>query len=346
MPGLKPSSPRGRLLQSWTAAVDDYAIAGAWSARDELLLVADAAGGVHAFEGATGALRWAQPSAHPGGVLAASLDPRGERWATAGQDGCVLIWEARTGRVCSRLPLTSRWVEHVAWSEDGAWLAAAFGRDVQVVTRAGEAVCALPTHASTVSALAWSSAQELGTACYGAVAFHRVPEGTAHQRLEWRGSLVSMALSPQGVVACGSQDNSVHFWRRSSGQDSSMSGYPGKPAVLTFSQDGGLLATGGGDAVTVWSFTGKGPEGTRPGVLELHTAPIIALAFAARSRLLASGARDGGVALWELNRHGSGRAVGIAAVGGAIAALCWRSSGDGLAALDAHGGLSAWRLGR
>ena len=81
-----------------------------------------------------------------------------------------------------------------------------------------------------------------------------------------------MVLSPDGdIVACGSQDNSVHFWRRSTEEDSMMSGYPGKPSALAFDDTGTLLATGGGEAVTVWSFQGSSPEGTRPGVLELES---------------------------------------------------------------------------
>ena len=62
-------------------------------------------------------------------------------------------------------------------------------------------------------------------------------------------------LRPDGdIVACGSQDNTVHFWRRSSGKDSMMSGYAGKPSALALSASGILLATGGGQDVTVWSF--------------------------------------------------------------------------------------------
>ena len=62
---------------------------------------------------------------------------------------------------------------------------------------------------------------ELATACYGQVQFLDGVSGNLIQKLEWKGSLVSIALSSDSdVVACGSQDNSVHFWRRSSGNDS------------------------------------------------------------------------------------------------------------------------------
>ena len=186
----------------------------------------------------------------------------------------------------------------------------------------------LMIHPSTVSAIAWCSAEELATACYGRVTFFDASTGELRQKLEWKGSLVSMVLSPDGdIVACGSQDNSVHFWRRSTEQDSMMSGYPAKPSALAFDDTGTLLATGGGEAVTVWSFQGSGPEGTRPGVLELHAQPVTTLAFARRAMRLASGGRDGAVVVWSLQRDGEGRPIGNAVVTGVVAELYWRPDG-------------------
>ena len=156
-----------------------------------------------------------------------------------------------------------------------------------------------------------------------------------------------MVLSPDGdTVACGSQDNSVHFWRRSTGNDSMMGGYLGKPSALAFDNTGTLLATGGGEAVTVWSFDGDGPEGTRPGVLEAHSEPVTSLIFSPNRPILASGARDGSVVLWALRRDGVGQAVGAARLDDLVAGLVWRPDGEGLAALDAKGGVTCWRVGR
>ena len=145
---------------------------------------------------------------------------------------------------------------------------------------------------------------------YGRVTFFGASTGALCQKLEWTGSLVSMVLSPDGdVVACGSQDNSVHFWRRSTEEDSMMSGYRAKPSALAFDETGTLLATGGGEAVTIWSFRGSGPEGTRPGVLEHHVQTVTTLAFARRGMRLASGARDRGVVVWSVGRDGQGHAI-------------------------------------
>lgn len=123
-----------------------------------------------------------------------------------------------------------------------------------------------------------------------------------------------------------------------------MSGYPGKPSALAFDDTGTLLATGGGEAVTVWSFQGDGPEGTRPGLLELHAQPITALSFARRGMRLASGARDGAVIVWGLGNDGEGAPVGVALVGDVVAALAWRPDGRALAAVDARGGVTTWRV--
>jgi len=347
MSDLSPDNPRGVLRRGWSAPVDDYAIDGGWMRRGGSLVVGDAAGGVSGFEGTSGALLWARRQVHEGGLLGVGIHPGGDSFATAGQDGRVLIWNAADGQIRQALDLGSGWVENLAWSLDGRWLAASISRRVHVFGADGHEAWRSPEHPSTVSAIAWTDTGELATACYGRVSFFDASSGEVRQTLEWKGSLVSMVLSPDGdVVACGSQDNSVHFWRRSTAQDSMMSGYPGKPSALAFDDTGMLLATGGGEAVTVWSFQDGGPEGSRPGVLELHVQPITTLSFALRGLRLASGARDGAVIVWALQADGEGRPVGAALVGDAVVRVAWRPDDRALAALDARGGVTVWRVNK
>ena len=308
-------------------------------------MVGDAAGGVYAFDGKSGATAWERRGVHEGGVLAVAIHPSGTAFATAGQDSRVLIWSAAEGQVSRAIDVGGGWVENVAWSPDGQWLAASCSRQVRAYGADGAEVWRSDDHPSTVSAIAWSSVGELATACYGRVTFFDASTGEPRQKLEWQGSLVSMVLSSDGdIVACGSQDNSVHFWRRSTEEDSMMSGYPAKPSALAFDDTGTLLATGGGEAVTVWSFQGSGPEGTRPGVLELHVQPVTTLAFAPGAMRLASGARDGGVVVWSLQRDGEGGSIGAAVVADVVGGLYWRPDGRALAALDAQGGATVWRV--
>lgn len=346
MSDLSTDRTSGVLHQSWSAEVNDYAIAGGWTQGGDTLIVGDSAGGVYAFDGKSGATVWACPGKHEDGLLAMTVHPSGKAFATAGQDGRILIWDVAKGQVKHVVDVGTGWVENVAWSPDGQWLGASCSRQVCVYSADGKEIWQSDDHPSTISTIAWSNTEELATACYGRVTFFDASTGELRQKLEWKDSLVSMVLSPDGnIVACGSQDNSVHFWRRSTERGSKMSGYPGKPSALAFDDTGTLLATGGCEAVTVWSFQGSGPEGTQPSVLEVHVQPVTTLAFARRGMRLASGARDGMVVVWSLQDDGGGDPIGAALLEDVIAELYWRPDDRALAALDAQGGVTVWWLG-
>ena len=347
MSDLNAGSPMGVLRRGWSAEVNDYAIAGGWCLAGDALVAGDAQGSVYAFDGKSGAIAWERPEVHDGGMLSMAIQPGGKVFATAGQDGRVLMWDAAEGEVSRAIDVGNAWVENVTWSPDGQLLAASCARQVHIYDTDGAEVWRSDDHPSTVSAVAWSGAGELATACYGRVSFFQAATGELRQKLEWQGSLVSMVLSSDGgIVVCGSQDNSVHFWRRSTGQDSEMFGYPGKPSALAFDDTNTLLATGGGESVTVWSFRKKGPEGTRPGVLQFHIQPITTLAFAPGAMRLASGGRDGAVVVWSLQRNGKGGPIGAEELGGSVADLYWRPDGGALAALDSQGGVTVWEIGQ
>ena len=304
---LISKGPQGVLKKGWSAQVDDYAIANDWAQQGNVLVVGDSAGGVFGFEGSSGSTLWKQSGSHDGGLLAIKMHPDGNKFATVGQDGRLLIWNAIDGDIIHNIKIGNSWAESLEWSTDGKWLAISMSRYVHVYSVDGYEAWRSSKHPSTVSAIAWSGSKEIATACYGQVTFLDASTGDLQQKFEWKGSLVSMVLSPdKDVVACGSQDNTVHFWRRSTSQDSMMSGYPGKPSILEFDKAGKVLATSGGESVTVWSFDGKGPEGTNPGMLKLHIKPITALSFASSGLVLASGARDGAVFVWDLKSNGNG----------------------------------------
>tara|TARA_Y100001968_G_scaffold168387_1_gene154203 strand:- start:1367 stop:2440 length:1074 start_codon:yes stop_codon:yes gene_type:complete len=343
MPSLKALPPQGMLHKGWTAQVDDYAIVCGWALHGDIFLAGDVAGGLYAFEGKYGDAVWQQKGVHKGSLLAMSIHPNGNTFATGGQDGCAVIWKSKEGELSKRLEIGKGWIEHLKWSQDGKFLAVVLSRYVYVFDVEGQEQWRSEEHPSTVSAIAWSMSNELATACYGQVTFFDVEGDQINQKLQWQGSLVSMELSPDGdIVACGSQDNSVHFWRRSTGQDAEMTGYPGKPSQLAFDQSGTVLATGGSDRVTVWSFQGNGPEGTVPGELVLHTDTISSLAFSHGGMLLASAARDGSVFTWFLQKNGEGDPIGGAFAGDLVSQMSWRPDNSALAAIDANGGINIW----
>jgi WD40 repeat protein len=237
------------------------------------------------------------------------------------------------------------WAENVSWSPDGSLIATSLSKTVYVYSASGEEVWRTSDHQSTVSTIAWTNKGELATACYGQVQFLDGVSGNLIQKLEWKGSLVSIALSSDSdVVACGSQDNSVHFWRRSSGNDSKMSGYPFKPSALSFNNKGTLLATGGSEAATVWNFEGDGPEGTSPLELDYHSDAITSLLFSNHSNRLLSGCRNGTVVLWEISPDNTPTKLGVGQVADTVAELYWRPDDRAVAALDRQGGVTVWRI--
>jgi WD40 repeat protein len=282
--------------------------------------------------------------AHDGGVLGASLSPDGKLIATCGQDANAKLWRV-SGELLRELPGgTSAWVEHVAWAPAGGRLATAAGRKVRVWTTDGDPVVETEPLASTVTALAWrADGSGLAATCYGGVHILPFVPGAKVRHLSWKGSLISLAWSPSAkVIACGSQDCSVHFWRLSSGQDSQMSGYPFKPKALAWDSESKLLATAGDATVTVWDFRGKGPEGTRPLQLEAHKAVCTRLAFHPKKGLLASGSQDTGVLLWEPRR--GDKPTRFAFLEDEITALAWLPTGQGLLGADASGNVSLWSV--
>ena len=137
MSGVSNKSKKGILRRGWTASVDDYAISGGWSLGGEVLMVADASGGIFAFEGKSGDVLWSQQKVHEGSGLATSIHPSGTKFATAGKDGKVLVWDVSKGNVMQTLDAGSGWVENVVWSPDGQWLATSCSRQVRVFNEDG-----------------------------------------------------------------------------------------------------------------------------------------------------------------------------------------------------------------
>jgi WD40 repeat protein len=340
------SKPRtiGALGSGWLAHTEDYPLALSWSCDGSALFTIDAAGRLYCFDGRSGVLRWSR-DAHKDGAITVACSPTAAVLVSAGKDGCVRLWDTHNGKTLATLEFDASWVEHLAWSPDGQHFAAAGGRLATIWSEDAQRRTQCTEHGSTVSALAWSTASELVTACYGQVSCWQANSGALSDRFTWAGSLISLALSADGaIIACGSQDASVHFWRRASRADSEIRGYRRKPSVIAFDRNSEWLASNGDDFVTLWNFTGDGPEDSQPLILDRHSDTVTCLEFARRYDLLASGARDGSVCLWSLGSRRAGHLVGGSVLGAAVVKLAWRPDQRALAGLDASGAVNCWRV--
>ena len=331
----------------WHSLLKDCAISGGWTADGKALVVCDALGGIYVFDGDSGKIIWSITNAHKNGGLATAIHPLENKFLSTGQDGKVFFWETYDNNYKKNIDLGDCWVENASWSQDGNLFAVSCSRKVHIFDKFGEKIWVSDNHKSTVSNIAWSVNNELATSCYGRVSFFEGISGKLKQKLEWKGSLVSMILSPNGdIVVCGSQDNTVHFWRRSTEKDSMMSGYPLKPTNLAFDKSGTFLATGGSEQITVWSFAGDGPEGTSPLSLKFHKNPITSLAFSNRGMNLVSGSKDGSLAIWGLREDNKGGDLCDTRVAESISKLYWRPDDNAIAALDRQGGVTVFFRGK
>lgn len=338
---MPPLSPRAALPEGWRFAAGDYVVGVDWAHGGRRCAVGCGAGAVHVL-GADGARQW-RIDAHEGGLCDLAWQPGGDLLATAGQDGFARLWRVGAVAPVATLGGGGAWVEHLAWSPDGRTLATTSGRVARLWEADGAPRMETPAHPSTVAGVRWGrKGERFVTIAYGGATVWDAARGASAASLPWKGSLIALAWSPdEKVVACGSQDCSVHFWRLTTGRDSEMTGYPLKPRALGWDSTSSLLATAGDTAALLWDFS-KGPEGTRPIELKRHELPLTALAFAPRRCALVTGAQDMGVILWEPRR--STKPVAFAFLEGEVTSLAWRADQSMLLAADSVGTVAALHI--
>lgn len=294
----------------WEAALDAHIVRVAFTPDRSAIVSGTVEGEMAIVDVASGTVR-ARWNAHTLGLSSFAISPNGERIATCGQDGRLAIWRTHDASLVASFELRDRWGTAVAYSPNGNAIAVAAGNHLSVVSPDGELVRAFDAAKSTISDLAWSPFVDnrgngtLATVGYMGVTVWNM--GTAApRRFEWKGSSLVLAWSPDGrYIATGDQDSTVHFWIVKKAEDLQMTGYPIKVKELSWSGDSRYLATGGGDVVTVWDCSGRGPAGTEPVSLEGHEDKITTIAFRHRGDSLASGDDSGRVIFWSIAQDAS-----------------------------------------
>ncbi|MES2684026.1 MAG: hypothetical protein V4650_10955 [Pseudomonadota bacterium] len=328
------------LATAWQATLDDYPTALAVSRDGAVIAAGTASGKVFLFEAKTGALLHTL-DAHANGVLALAFGSK--TLASSGQDGQARLWDARSGSQIAAIQGGSGWVSHLHYAPDGKRLAMAAGKVVKLLNDQG-ALLQQWTAAAGINGLAFNAVGGMLAATAGAEALlWRCVDGGLDRTLKWVSTLINAHWSPDGkVLAAGSIDKSVHFWRAGAWLDSKMGGYAKKPAVLAWSADSKYLATTGEDAIIVWPFSGKGPEGSKPMQLLHHLRAPELLAAHPKKPLLLSGSPDKSLVLWDLKAGEVPQ--GLASMSAAISALAFHPNLPLAYASDADGQLAAYRI--
>jgi WD40 repeat protein len=333
------------LSERTSVKLDAYIVDIAWSRDSQAFAVAGGEGAVALVENATDHPQVRVLGEHGIGTLAVAWQPGAQVVASSGQDGALVLWSTLDGGSAKRLHPGTAWTEHIAYSPDGKWLAAATGKVLALWDGTGELVHRFEPLSATIAALGWDKpGRDLAAATQGAVCVHRIaPPQFNMRRYTWPAACLTAAYSPNGrVLATGTQDGTVHFWMLSTGKDSQMRGYGSKVTLTAWSAYGRYLATASGNEVIVWDFHGKGPEGTAPLQFAGHTERVTHLAFHPSGPWLVSAGRDWRLMLWQPGK--AVKAVDAHLTGGEITAVRWSPDGKCLAVGESKGRLTLYDL--
>ena len=265
---------------------------------------------------------------HGGAILASAAD--GSRIVTGGDDGKLIATRRDGTHEVLATDDKKRWVDQVAIGPDGA-VAWAAGKVAHVRTGKGEQRdLDLP---STVAGLCFfPKGFRLAIAHYnGATLWFPNAAGAKPDVLEWKGSHLGVTVSPDGkFLVTTMQEQTLHGWRIVDAKHMRMSGYSARVRSLSWTYDGGALATSGSEQLILWPFTGKdGPMGKQPTLLAQSPARCSVVACHPRQPVAAAGFADGSVLLVRLDD--GALILAREADGEPVSALGWGGAGQILA---------------
>ncbi len=264
---------------------------------------------------------------HGGGILASAGD--GERIVTGGDDGRLVQTLADGAPKQLAADENRRWIDQVALGPHGA-VAWSIGKTAHVRARNAE-LRALDVP-STVAGLCFApKGFRLAIAHYNGVTFWFPNAAAPPEKFEWKGSHLSVAVSPDGrFLVTTMQEPMLHGWRIADGKHMRMSGYSARVRSLSWSMEGEFLATSGSEQLILWPFDGKeGPMGRQPKLLAPSEARVSVVACHPKQAAVAVGYADGVVLLVRID---DGALISVrAADGQPVTALGWDAGGQVLA---------------
>lgn len=231
----------------------------------------------------------------------------GECLAAAGNDLGVVVADERgavtlLGQDAPLMMLAGQWIDQVAISPDGKWIAASAGKRVHVAPAAGGSARILE-HPSAATGLAFDArSKRLAVSHYGGASLWWLNAADSKPTpLAWIGSHTAITWSPDGrFVVTAMQESALHGWRLEDKADMRMSGYPAKTKSFAWTDRGKSLATSGANGVIMWPFADRnGPMGKAPRELAGPGALVSAVSALAGTDFLAAGFSDGSLLLYR-----------------------------------------------
>jgi WD40 repeat protein len=324
----------------WSKEVDDYVRQVHFVFNGQNVLCTTSSGKVYLFA-KDGNRRLFAGELHKGAILSSNVSQPFNLLVTGGEDGTLLLTDLETGKIRYRFEAPGKWIEHVAFSPDGKWVAFSCGSEVKIVDRTGKLYDTISKAENTISAIVWHQGSEtLAVGFFGGVFLYNLPQRNVYAFLPWKNAVVSLTISPDKKYVCsGTQDCQVHIWPLpyKPESDLAMSGFPNKVKHVHWHCKGSLLATNSGQTVVLWDFSGKGPAQKMPDILKGHFLNVTALAFQHEGDRLVSG--DEGGLLFFFDPKKSSHSDFIVSVGQPVTTLCWSPDDKMVVVGTAEGGL-------
>lgn len=266
-------------------------------------------------------------AAHAGAILCSACD--GKRILTGGDDGKVVVTRESGEPETIAKDAKRRWIDRIAAGPDNA-VAWAIGKQAFVRNAKGEErTLDLP---SSAGGLAFApKGFRVAVAHYGGASLWFPNAAAAPEKLEWKGSHLDVAFSPDGrFLVTAMQEPTLHGWRLVDGKHMRMSGYAAKVQSMSWSADGKWLATSGASQLVLWPFQTKdGPMGQSPKLLAIGETKAARVACHPAHEIVAVGYDDGMILLVRIE---DGAEILVKRSGNApVSALAWNPDGTRLA---------------
>jgi WD40 repeat protein len=324
---------------------DDYVADCVWSPDGKSIAIAGGEGKVALARTAGDSLALEVIGEHLLGTLSIAWRPRADSFATSGQDSALVLWDAATGKELKRWKPAPTPTQSLNFAPNGEILASAAGKVVTLWSALGEKIHAFAPAPTSAAALAFDRpGTDLGVALNGELAVHRIDSSRYEtRRYKWPAACLTVNFSGNGrFLASGMADGTLHFWNRSTGKDSQMRGYDGKLELVGWSDNSRYLASSAGNDVVLWDFGGKGPEGTKPIVLNGHTDRIDSFAWQPGGEHFVTAGRDWRLTLWRPAK--AKQAIDVQMLDSEISVARWSPDGKRLAVGEKKGRLSIFEL--
>jgi cytochrome c len=253
------------------------------------------------------AILWALPAgtaqavlrAHQSAVNAVIALPQG-RFATAGEDGQLAIWQGPDFATPRNLAKPHEGpIAALAASQDGSHLAtASWDSSFALMNATGDVVTRFTLHQGNVNGIAFSTDQKhLITAGYDATLRITPIDGASGQSITLTTPLNALSVSLHGEIAAGGADGTLFVLAADGTQRLKIEAFEAPIIALSYSPDGKEIAAASPrGSVTIFDAQSGKPRFTLNG----PGLPVWSLAFMPDGRVLLTGGSDRVVRRWDM----------------------------------------------